>query len=161
MLVSEQFRSCSSSMWDGVSDPAAAEVHLWVCSDRLFSDQSVFQVCYGLEKQINHLYYSTVNRVSSLWCPKERAMQQYPAIYCKPFILLKPFHSPEFTIPPFFSSLLACIHKGWHEMEDVVSESSGKWTTALLLSKPSGWHWHSKILCHLQDDETWDASADL
>lgn len=91
----------------------------------------------------------------------ERAMQQYLAIYYKLLILLQPFHCPEFTIPSFFSSLLACIHKGWYEMEDVILESSGKRTTALLLNKPSSWHWRSKILCHLQDDETQDALADL
>lgn len=33
--------------------------HIWDCSDRLFSNQ--FLRCVGLEKQINHLYYSTVN----------------------------------------------------------------------------------------------------
>ncbi|KAM6093557.1 LOW QUALITY PROTEIN: protein chibby homolog 2 [Chlamydotis macqueenii] len=67
----------------------------------------------------------------------------------------------EFTIPPFFSSSLACIHKGCYETEDVISDSGGKRTTALLLCKPSSWRWHSEILCHLQDDETQDVSADL
>ena len=88
MRVSEQFIICSSFKWEGVSDPTGAEVLLWVCSGGLFSNQSVFQVCSGLEKQINHLYYSTINQVLFISCQKERARQQYSAIYCKPFILL-------------------------------------------------------------------------
>lgn len=100
-----------SSMWEGVSDPAGAEVHLWVCSDGLFSDQCVFQMCSGLEKQINHLYYSTVNWVSFLRCPKESE----PCSSVQQFIVNHSFCYNPFIVPPFFGSLLASICKGWYQ----------------------------------------------